>query len=163
MTPNPAQQRDVYWRRNLTLTGRLLLVWFVATFVMIYFARELGEVILNALKHAFPEGVAGTIIVRLQRDSDGLVVLTIIDNGQGRDDSETAAAAGLGTKIANLLASQFGGAITYKPTAEGVMASGTTVVVELPKLKMQPADATSEQATDPAGYNDAGPQALRAG
>lgn len=121
------------------------------------------EFVMNALKHAFPEGVAGTIIVRLQRDSDGLVVLTIIDNGQGRDDSETAAAAGLGTKIANLLASQFGGAITYKPTAEGVMASGTTVVVELPKLKMQPADATSEQATDPAGYNDAGPQALRAG
>lgn len=31
-----------YWRRNLNLTLVLLVVWFVVTFVVGYFARELS-------------------------------------------------------------------------------------------------------------------------
>jgi putative solute:sodium symporter small subunit len=31
-----------YWKKNLTITGILLAVWFVATFVMGYYARELN-------------------------------------------------------------------------------------------------------------------------
>ena len=65
MTPNPAQQRDVYWRRNLTLTGRLLLVWFVATFVMIYFARELGEVSVFGWPISFYMAAQGSPIIFL--------------------------------------------------------------------------------------------------
>lgn len=121
------------------------------------------EFVMNALKHAFPAGEAGTIIVRLTRDSDGLVVLTVIDNGQGRADSETAAADGLGTKIANLLASQFGGTITYKVSVEGGMSTGTTVVVELPRLKMQPADQNSDQAAASARSDAAENPARRSG
>jgi putative solute:sodium symporter small subunit len=30
-----------YWRKNLNLTMVLLVIWFVATFVMAFFAREL--------------------------------------------------------------------------------------------------------------------------
>ena len=30
-----------YWRRNLRLTGALLVVWFLVTFVVSYYAREL--------------------------------------------------------------------------------------------------------------------------
>lgn len=33
---------DGYWHRNLRLTGGLLFVWFVVTFVASYFARELS-------------------------------------------------------------------------------------------------------------------------
>lgn len=33
---------DRYWRKNLIVTGGLLLVWFVVTFVVSYFARELS-------------------------------------------------------------------------------------------------------------------------
>jgi len=36
----PAQRRR-YWRRNLKLTGSLLAVWFIVTFVVAFFAREL--------------------------------------------------------------------------------------------------------------------------
>ena len=32
-----------YWRKNLVITGILLAVWFVATFVEIWFARELNS------------------------------------------------------------------------------------------------------------------------
>ncbi len=31
-----------YWRRNLNLTAVLLAIWFVVTFVVSYFARELS-------------------------------------------------------------------------------------------------------------------------
>lgn len=30
-----------YWHRNLRITGVLLTLWFVVTFVLIYFARSL--------------------------------------------------------------------------------------------------------------------------
>jgi putative solute:sodium symporter small subunit len=31
-----------YWRKNLNITGILLVIWFVATFVVSYYARELS-------------------------------------------------------------------------------------------------------------------------
>jgi putative solute:sodium symporter small subunit len=31
-----------YWRKNLVITGVLLFIWFLATFVMAYYARELN-------------------------------------------------------------------------------------------------------------------------
>jgi putative solute:sodium symporter small subunit len=31
-----------YWRKNLRLTGVLLVIWFVVTFVVAYFARDLS-------------------------------------------------------------------------------------------------------------------------
>ena len=31
-----------YWRRNLNITGTLLVIWFVVTFGVAFFARELS-------------------------------------------------------------------------------------------------------------------------
>ena len=31
-----------YWRKNLRMTGILMLIWFMVTFVVSYFARELS-------------------------------------------------------------------------------------------------------------------------
>lgn len=39
--PRHATPRTRHWRRNLRLTGALLAVWFIVTFVVSYFAREL--------------------------------------------------------------------------------------------------------------------------
>ena len=36
-----ARHRE-YWRKTLALTGALLAVWFVVTFVIAYFARDLS-------------------------------------------------------------------------------------------------------------------------
>lgn len=36
------QKHQEYWRKNLNLTLVLLVIWFVATFVMAFFARELS-------------------------------------------------------------------------------------------------------------------------
>ena len=35
-----------YWQRNVSLTGVLLAIWFVATFVVSWFARELNEIVI---------------------------------------------------------------------------------------------------------------------
>lgn len=36
------QKHQEYWRKNLNMTLVLLAIWFVATFVMAFFARELS-------------------------------------------------------------------------------------------------------------------------
>lgn len=35
------QKHQEYWHKTLTLTAILLAIWFVVTFVMAYFAKEL--------------------------------------------------------------------------------------------------------------------------
>lgn len=36
------RRQRAYWRKNLRVTAWLLVVWFVVTFVVSYFARELS-------------------------------------------------------------------------------------------------------------------------
>ncbi len=35
------QRHHEYWRRTLSITGVLLAIWFIVTFVVAYFARDL--------------------------------------------------------------------------------------------------------------------------
>ncbi|WP_428423561.1 DUF4212 domain-containing protein [Methylibium sp.] len=37
-----AESQSRYWRKNLQLTSVLLVVWFVVSFVLTYFARDLN-------------------------------------------------------------------------------------------------------------------------
>ena len=39
-----SQKHVEYWRRNLRITAILLAIWFVATFVVSWYARELNEI-----------------------------------------------------------------------------------------------------------------------
>ena len=38
------EKHKEYWQRNLRMTSILLAIWFVATFVVEYFARELNSI-----------------------------------------------------------------------------------------------------------------------
>jgi putative solute:sodium symporter small subunit len=40
--PDPGENRRAYWRRNLAVSTVLLCLWFVVTFVVSFFARELS-------------------------------------------------------------------------------------------------------------------------
>ena len=44
-----------YWRKNLRITGILLAIWFVVTFVVGYFARQLN--------FSFWMGAQGALVV----------------------------------------------------------------------------------------------------
>jgi two-component sensor histidine kinase len=70
----------------------------------------LNEIILNSLKHAFPEERTGEIHVELREKEDGAVKLTVRDNGigfpEGIDIRNTDT---LGLQIVSLLTDQLEG------------------------------------------------------
>jgi PAS domain S-box-containing protein len=69
-----------------------------------------NEIISNALKHAFPEGRKGTIFIRLTRDGEGLIVLSIRDDGIGLPDGlDISRSDTLGMEIVTSLVGQIDG------------------------------------------------------
>ena len=52
-----------YWAKNLRLTGILLAIWFVATFVMGYYAKELASITLFGWPLPFYMGAQGSLII----------------------------------------------------------------------------------------------------
>ncbi|MBU1424068.1 MAG: DUF4212 domain-containing protein [Gammaproteobacteria bacterium] len=52
-----------YWRKNLKITGILLLVWFVVTFVVGWFARDMQSVTILGFPFPFFMGAQGALLV----------------------------------------------------------------------------------------------------
>lgn len=90
-----------------------------------------GELVTNAMKHAFPDGRSGKIIVRLQRNDEGVATLAVLDDGKGVPEDKDMGEGGLGSVIIRQLAQQFGGAPHYERRPEG----GLAVTVVLPGLE----------------------------
>jgi two-component sensor histidine kinase len=70
------------------------------------------ELISNAVRHAFPEGVTGHVSLSLHLDRDEQIELTVSDSGRGFP--ETAGHAGtqsLGLRLVYLLAAQLDAAV----------------------------------------------------
>ncbi len=57
------EQHREYWRRNLAITGVLLAIWFVVTFVVAYFAKELNGFVFFGWPLGFYMGAQGSLIV----------------------------------------------------------------------------------------------------
>ncbi len=91
----------------------------------------LGELVTNALKHAFPDGRSGRIWAMLDRDAEGIITLTVEDDGKGYDGH--AGESGLGSMIVRQLAMQFGGEPQYGFRDGG----GARVSIKLPGLDRQ--------------------------
>ena len=58
------RHRD-YWRRNLRLTGVLLVVWFLAGFVAVFFAREMQVFNFFGWPFSFWMAAQGALLVYL--------------------------------------------------------------------------------------------------
>ena len=52
-----------YWRKNLVYTAILLLIWFVATFVEAWFARELNTIKFFGWPLAFWFSAQGSLAI----------------------------------------------------------------------------------------------------
>jgi putative solute:sodium symporter small subunit len=52
-----------YWRKNLIITAVLLAVWFVATFVEAWYARELNNVTFLGFPLGFYMSAQGSLII----------------------------------------------------------------------------------------------------
>jgi len=86
-----------------------------------------SELVTNALKHAFPDGKSGTIVVALAR-VDEVPTLSISDNGVGLPPD--AGEGGMGSVIIQQLSGQFGGKPVFSTTSGG----GLTITIPLPHL-----------------------------
>jgi putative solute:sodium symporter small subunit len=57
------KRREAYWKKTLTVTGILLAIWFVVTYVIVYFAVPLNEYTFLGFPLAFYMGAQGSLIV----------------------------------------------------------------------------------------------------
>ena len=80
----------------------------------------LNELVTNALKHAFPKGTSGEIVVEVRHAPSDHVLLTVSDDGVGLPDNfNWKNSRSLGLPIVEILTKQLGGTLTVhrKPGA----------------------------------------------
>ncbi len=80
------------------------------------------ELVINSLKHAFPGGRKGAILVAYQREGAGWT-LCVRDNGIGMDSHKGMAKAGLGTSIVQALAKQLRSVVEVTDIEPGTKVS----------------------------------------
>ena len=96
------------------------------------------ELVLNALKHAFPDGREGSVLVAYDVAGPSWR-LTVSDNGIGRpDDDAPKAVPGLGTNLIEALANQLDARIERRIDATGTIVS----ITHAPFPSRLPAPAT---------------------
>lgn len=57
------KRHQEYWRRNIKLTAVLLVIWFLVTYVVGFFARGLNEIVIFGFPLGFYMGAQGALIV----------------------------------------------------------------------------------------------------
>lgn len=57
------ERRKEYWRRTLRITAILLAIWFVVTYVVIFFAVPLNQFTVLGFPFAFYMGAQGALVV----------------------------------------------------------------------------------------------------
>ena len=62
-TPVTEARRQEYWRRTLRITAILLAIWFLVTYVVIWFAVPLNQFTFLGFPFAFYMGAQGSLIV----------------------------------------------------------------------------------------------------
>jgi putative solute:sodium symporter small subunit len=77
-----------YWRRVRTLTLALLLLWFLASFVVIFFARELSSVTLWGWPLHFYLAAQGVTLVYLAITGIYALAMQRIDRLSRREGSD---------------------------------------------------------------------------
>lgn len=111
----------IYDREQLTLTTAVDPV-SVGGDISVSIGLVVTELVINALKHAFPDGRHGHVIVGYAAQGDDWT-LTVSDDGVGMGEGGADSQAGLGTRIVQALAKQLGAEITVKDTAPGTRVS----------------------------------------
>jgi putative solute:sodium symporter small subunit len=58
-----SQKHQDYWHKNLVVTAILLVIWFIATFVEGWYARELNAVTVFGFPLGFYMSAQGSLII----------------------------------------------------------------------------------------------------
>ena len=62
-SPVTEDRRKEYWRRTLRITAILMAIWFLVTYVVIWFAVPLNQFTFLGFPFAFYMGAQGSLIV----------------------------------------------------------------------------------------------------
>ncbi|MHB8530447.1 MAG: sensor histidine kinase [Caulobacteraceae bacterium] len=81
------------------------------------------ELVINALKHAFPGHRGGKILISYRSDKGGTWTLEVSDNGVGVPTDAASAKPGLGTSIVEALAKQLGARVEMASAHPGTAVS----------------------------------------
>jgi putative solute:sodium symporter small subunit len=57
------ERHHEYWRKNLIITAVLMVIWFIATFVEAWYARELNQVTFLGFPLGFYMSAQGSLII----------------------------------------------------------------------------------------------------
>jgi two-component sensor histidine kinase len=106
------------------------------------FVVIINELVTNAIKHAFPGGMAGKVMIRLARTEEGALVLAVEDDGVGMPDDQES--AGLGKSVINSLLRSMRATMEVGPLAPGEPRPGTRVTLTFPKREPAPAGGEAE-------------------
>jgi two-component sensor histidine kinase len=98
-------------------SGTVLSEWAVS------FGLIVTELVINALKHAFPENVATGHIGVTYKVADGGWILAIADNGSGMPADRLEKSQGLGTALVKALAQQLDAHVDVDSSAQGTVVS----------------------------------------
>lgn len=52
-----------YWQRNLKLTAVLLVIWFIVTYVVAFFAPELNHIVIIGFPLGYYMAAQGSLII----------------------------------------------------------------------------------------------------
>ena len=96
------------------------------------------ELVINALKHAFPDQATGTIRVEYSSDAEGWALL-VIDDGIGMPTGVEAPKAGLGTSIVEALTKNLLGEITLSNANPGTIVTISHRVADMSHAQLSPA------------------------
>ena len=95
------------------------------------------ELVINALKYAFPDGKKDAVIIVGYEISGTDWNLSVSDNGVGKSDSATPTEGGLGTTIVDALAQQLGAKVKITNSTDGLRVAIThaTFASRIPEPK----------------------------
>jgi len=111
----------IYDRDQLTLTTAVDPV-SIGGDTSVSIGLVVTELVINALKHAFPDGRTGHIVVGYSARGDDWM-LSVSDDGIGMDEDAERSRAGLGTRIVQALAKQLGADISVTDAEPGTRVS----------------------------------------
>ena len=82
------EKHNEYWHKNLVITAILLSSWFVATFVVAWFARELNTMTFLGFPLAFYMSAQGSLIIYVALIGIYALLMRKLDVEYGVDEGD---------------------------------------------------------------------------
>ena len=82
------EKHQEYWRKNLVITTILFAVWFVATFVEAWFARELNTITFFGFPLGFYMSAQGSLVIYVALIGIYALLMRKLDLEYGVDEGD---------------------------------------------------------------------------